>query len=213
MSDLAAFALGARAVTQASHPLRAPIVDLMGMTPSWDEDLHFVLRDGSRLPYAAASSMVRALLGLDLFVASAPGERDVLVIDEPELSAHPKAQLAIIEILATCVQRGDRVLLTTHSPYLVDHLANLLAASRLPEGARRQVADRFALRDPRAFVDPEQVAVYEFVEAGDRIEVVDRLDRERGSLDLDTFAEQTDRLSAVYGAVLDLEVPKARAVR
>jgi predicted ATPase len=49
-----------------------------------------------------------------------------LIIDEPEMNLHPEAQVKLLEILTMAVNRGLKVLITTHSPYITDHLTNLM---------------------------------------------------------------------------------------
>ena len=95
--------------------------------------LVFRFGTGGELPIQGAASLVRALAGLDLYIRRFFEPGDLLVIDEPEMNAHPDAQLRITELLAHLVNKGVRVVLTTHSPYVLDHLGTLsevLAAER-----------------------------------------------------------------------------------
>jgi len=87
---------------------------------------------------------------------------DWLIIDEPEINLHPAAQVEIIEFLAMLVWGGLHVILTTHSPYIVAHLANLIQASQRPD--REKIKERFYLERTEAFIAQEQVSVYLFAE-------------------------------------------------
>lgn len=71
--------------------------------------------------------------------ASEPGS--ILLIEEPEVSLHPNAQITLLDMFAELVRRGKRLLITTHSATL------LMGLGRLLEGT-----------DP---LKPEQIAVYE----------------------------------------------------
>jgi hypothetical protein len=154
------------------------------------------------LPIHAASSLVRALAGLDLYLQTAkPG--DFIVIDELEMNAHPEAQLALTELVAMLVNRGIRVVMTTHSPYIVDHLNNLMAAARVPPERQEELVPYFHLKSREAFLPADKVAAYHFAPVGERVEVQEVLDRETEAIDWRTFSRVTDELSNLYGRILE----------
>lgn len=168
------------------------------------EGARFFFRPSAQLalPIHAASSLVRALAGLNLYLRTAmPG--DVVVIDELEMNAHPEAQLALTELVTTLVNRGIRVVLTTHSPYIVDHLNNLMAAARVPPERQDELAPHFQLKSREAFLPVDKVAAYHFAPVGGKVEVRDVLDRETEAIDWRTFSRVTDELSNLYGRILE----------
>ena len=71
--------------------------------------------------------------GLYLRHVVQPG--DVLIIEEPESHLHPGMQAEFTRQLAAVVRKGVRVMLTTHSDYVLEELANLVRMSELPEVA------------------------------------------------------------------------------
>jgi len=145
--------------------------------------------EGVKLPIHASASMVRSLAGLHIYLKEYCDRGGMLIIDEPEMNAHPEAQLKIVEFLALLAHHGVRVVMTTHSPYIVDHLSNLMQASRLSSRAKQAMAPRFMLGNPRSFVSPEDVSAYLFTKSG---AVEDLLDRREGIIDLQTFSRPTD---------------------
>jgi hypothetical protein len=77
-----------------------------------------------------------------------------LFVEEPEIHLHPGAQREMIRILALLVNKGFRVVVTTHSITVLYTLNNLLQASRLGPQAPDDVP-------PSEFrLDPAQVSVY-----------------------------------------------------
>lgn len=162
---------------------------------------------GSRrlLPLGSSASGAQSLAALSLYLESLAQPGDFLIIDEPELCLHPAAQLALVELLAVLVRRGLRVLYTTHSPYMVDHLNNLMGLYRLREAARRQVSSRFQLGTPECWLNPEEVAVHELVEQDGAVLVKSGLDRQEAMVVTDTFGRWSDQLSTLYNALLDVE--------
>jgi predicted ATPase len=125
--------------------------------------LRFRVKGGPELPLSAASSFAKSLAALSLRVASPvrANQPTVLVIDEPEMNAHPRAQLAIIELLAVLANRGHYVIVTTHSPYIIDHLNNLVTAYGLNSTNQTSAAKKFVLKDRQSFLSPTSVAAWE----------------------------------------------------
>ena len=165
-----------------------------------------VFRFGStgELPIQGAASLVRALAGLDLYCRRWAERGDLLIIDEPEMNAHPDAQLRITELLATLVNQGVRVLLTTHSPYIVDHLVTLVEASRLEGDARARIVGKLRLGSEQALLAPEQLAVHRFGLDG---KVTSIFDREARSIDPSVFSDVGDAEANLFSEVLAAERP------
>lgn len=73
-----------------------------------------------------ASSSVKSLATLGIYLRHQAKKGDVIIIDEPESNLHPNNQLKIARFLARLVNEGFRVLVSTHSDYIVRELNNLI---------------------------------------------------------------------------------------
>ena len=112
----------------------------------WTEDL----------PLMNASSMVSELASVVLYLRHFVRPGDVLIIEEPESHLHPAMQAEFIRQLAAVVNSGIRVMLTTHSEWVLDELTNLVRLSDLPKRRREGIASGdFAL-------NPNEVGVWLF---------------------------------------------------
>ena len=89
------------------------------------------------LPLMRASSMVSELAPVVLFLRHLVEPGDMLIIEEPEAHLHPAMQAAFARDLAHLVRSGIRVVVTTHSEWLLDQFANLVRLSELPEAKRK----------------------------------------------------------------------------
>lgn len=164
--------------------------------------LTYLSQSGPNLKMHASSSLIRALAGLDVYLRNLAREGDLIVIDEPEMNAHPEAQLMITELLGILVNKGINVVITTHSPYVVDHINNLVEAATLPKRQQDEIARRFKLQTKEAFIPSENVSTYLFSEGGT---VTDTFDREDRIINWDTFGGTSDYVSNVYGKILELQ--------
>lgn len=153
------------------------------------------------IPLAASSSLVQSLAGIWAYLREI-GDGDVLLIDEPEMNAHPAAQLAIVELLAILASSGVRIVVTTHSPYVLDHLGTLVEASRLSGDPRSKIVSKLRLGRDEALLQPEQLSVYRFDIDGT---VHSIFDRESRTIDPSTFAEVGDAEANLFSEVLAAE--------
>ena len=130
---------------------------------SWTEDL----------PLLNGSSMVSELAPVVLFLRHIVEHKDVLIIEEPESHLHPAMQVEFTRVLAGAVKAGLRVILTTHSEWVVETVGNLVELWGVPEGRRESLpGGEYAL-------PPEAVGVWLFQEKeGESGSVVTEVERD-----------------------------------
>ena len=105
-----------------------------------------------------ASSMVSELAPLVLFIRGLVQPGDTLIIEEPEAHLHPGAQTAIAATLARLVRAGVRVVVTTHSDWLLKEIGNLIREGVLTEkGELRRKSD-----GPESWLLPDEVGAWHF---------------------------------------------------
>ena len=95
----------------------------------WDTDL----------PLMRTSSMVSELAPVVLYLRYFVRPGDVLIIEEPESHLHPAMQAVFARELARLVRSGVRVMLTTHSEWILEALANLVRLAELSESERKGI--------------------------------------------------------------------------
>lgn len=108
------------------------------------------------LPLMNASSMVSELAPVVLYLRYMVGPGNILIIEEPEAHLHPGMQVEFIRQIAALVHAGVRVIVTTHSEWVLEELGNIVRCSELPEARRKKLPQGdFALR-------PDQVGAWLF---------------------------------------------------
>lgn len=66
-----------------------------------------------------------------LFYYLIHGEKTYFIVEEPESHLYPDAQKLITEFIALVKNVGNQIMLTTHSPYILGTLNNLLYANKI----------------------------------------------------------------------------------
>ena len=103
--------------------------------PDTFPELIYHTRSGD-YPLARASSMVSELAPVVLYLRHLLLKKEILIIEEPEASLHPGSQIAFARTLVHLVNRGLRIILTTHSEFFLQQINNaIIAASMSSEDA------------------------------------------------------------------------------
>ncbi|AKF28454.1 hypothetical protein YH66_13465 [[Brevibacterium] flavum] len=87
------------------------------------------------IPMTSTSSTVRALFELGEFLRYRAQKGQWLIIDEPELNLHPQNQVLMGRLLAALSNAGLKILVTTHSDYIVRELSILVMLSQKDQSA------------------------------------------------------------------------------
>ena len=112
------------------------IESLMGGYYEASEDAIFFRAEteGKRkfdIPLHLASSSARGLADLYFYLRHKAAKNDLLIIDEPESHLDTHNQILLARILARFVRAGIKVLITTHSDYIIKEINNLIMLSQL----------------------------------------------------------------------------------
>ncbi len=114
---------------------------------------------GDDLPLTRASSMVSELAPVVLYLRYLVRSGDVLIIEEPESHLHPELQAAFARHLARLARSGVRVIVTTHSEWLLDQFANLVRLSELSELSESRAKE---VHDTAEALRPDQFGAWLF---------------------------------------------------
>jgi len=167
-------------------------IDFSTPEPDPRRDIFFQPTQGITLEIPIASSMIKELSPLVLYLRYLAKSGELLIIDEPEMNLHPAAQVKIIEFLAMLVNAGLHVIVTTHSTYVVDHLINLMDAHKHQN--QDDIVEMFLLGRKDAFIAQDKVSVYHVEENG---KVKNILDQE-GIIDWETFSYVTRLVQRIH---------------
>lgn len=114
--------------------------------------------------------------------------------EEPETHLHPKAQVEVVKTIAYLISRGHRFVITTHSPFILYVINNLIQAHMAYDGNPPE--GEFS-------INPDHVAAYCL---GDNPRSI--VDEETRLLDLDEIDDVLDSIGKEFYALLNKDFKK-----
>ncbi len=175
-------------------------------TPLGGRELILDVGNELRIDIYNASSSIKQLAPLLLYLRYRAAPNQVLIIDEPEMNLHPEAQAKLLEALGMLANLGVHVLLTTHSPYFMAHLNNLIAADQKSTARKKRQAKHLYMGDPAAFLSPSDVSAYEMRPEG----LVSLADSEYG-IRWDTLSDVSAELQRRHFAIVEEPAGRGKA--
>jgi predicted ATPase len=107
------------------------------------------------------ASIIKTLSSLVVYLKHRAKDNDLIIIDEPEINLHPENQIILTRIFARLANKGFRLLISTHSDYIVRELNNLLILSRKDNTSVMKNAEEFSYKNDE-YINQEDLGVYAF---------------------------------------------------
>lgn len=188
--------------------------ELLGGTLKFEKDKEYVVSsDGRKIPFSALSSGQQELIPLLLVVSmftvggeKRSGERRVIYIEEPEAHLFPSAQSTLVTALSGLVVSGQGsldMIVTTHSPYVLAKLNNLLKAGTLAEteGIDAEKVNKIVPR--QSWLTADMFRAYAIV-GNTLISITDS----DGLIDATYLDEVSGEISREFSSLLEVEFEK-----
>jgi hypothetical protein len=175
-------------------------------------DKHLETRDGRIVPLSMMSSGQQELLPLLLALQAYTGANaedkdpsvDLLYIEEPEAHLFPSAQSAVITHIASVMnflRTRSRLLITTHSPYVLATLNNLAKAHSVAARYEDRAAEVAKAIPRQSWIPPGALSAYA-IDQG----VLKPIKDETGLIDGDYLDQISQHISADFMTLLEIEV-------
>ena len=110
------------------------------------------------IPLHLASSSARGLSDLYFYLRHKAEPNQLLIIDEPESHLDTKNQINLARILSHFIHAGIKVLITTHSDYVLKEINNLVMLSNSFPG-KKQFVSKHKYKE-NEFLRPEELRCY-----------------------------------------------------
>lgn len=134
-----------------------------------------------------------------LFYYLLNNQKSYFIIEEPESHLYPNAQKFITEFISLAKNNGNKVLLTTHSPYILGTINNLLYAGQISKCVDQKKLTKII--HPNKWLFIENLAAYH-VQAG---EPVSCLDVDFGAIDNLVIDGASDEINKDFERMVALQ--------
>jgi len=154
--------------------------------------IKFQLQNKSLLELHETSSTVKSLVGFIIYLRHLCEIGDIIFIDEPELNLHPKNQIVFARILAKLINKGIKIILSTHSDFFTKELSSLVLLYK-----DRNEADKYWEMygiNEEYFINPEKVGLYSFNDLGE----IQPDELNKYGIEISSFNEIIDQQSQMY---------------
>lgn len=188
---------------------RVLMEEIFGGRLAVDRDMEYVESDdGRRVPVNALSSGQQELLPLWMALNAyfSGSFSSFMYIEEPEAHLFPTAQSRLIEYLTSKLygKTGGRrrMLITTHSPYVITKINNLIKAHKVYKSSGESAQSKIEEIVPKiAWLKPDDVAAY----AISNRTVSSIIDTESGLIEASYLDEVSNLLMDDFSRLLDIE--------
>jgi predicted ATPase len=152
-------------------------------------------KNSNKLELHLTSSATVELLPLVVFLKHFSKIEDrLLVIEEPEAHLHPKAQIEMARLLVMLVNAGAKVLVTTHSDYILNEISNCIKLFDSNQDKVKQYLKKLKLSQD-TIISKDDVSAYLFKDSNEKTEVI--------PLIIDKYGIANDNFDDILDELLD----------
>ncbi|MDZ7897381.1 MAG: AAA family ATPase [Arcicella sp.] len=142
-------------------------IDFLDIQYFYQNGLNLVIHQesGTQLPLSASSSGQQSVVPLQLVVEHFFSKLNAtIIVEEPELNLFPDSQKQLIGSLVCKTLQGGKgdneLLMTTHSPYVLTALNNLIFAYQVAQVLPERAEDIAQIIPREQWLNPDDVAAY-----------------------------------------------------
>ena len=111
------------------------------LTVSEEGEVLYHVSDDTELGFNESSSAIKTLAPLVFYLRHSAGQYNILFVDEPELNLHPKNQILLAKIFVKMINAGLRLVISTHSDYIIREINNMIMADGLNEAGDKIITN------------------------------------------------------------------------
>lgn len=168
-----------------------------------DDKIIYNNKDGEKkLELYTTSSLVKTIVGITFYLKYMARKYDYFLIDEPELNLHPSNQRQLARIFAMMINSGIKVIMTTHSPYIMNEFNNLIMLGKISDQERKEEIMLKHKISEEEILNDSNISSYLIING--QTEEMKKTDY---GLELDTFNEVIDEMNdlndEIYSAIED----------
>lgn len=153
-----------------------------------------------KLNYASSGQQEAVWITNMLFYYMLGNMKTYFIIEEPESHLFPEAQKAITELISIAKNDKNKVLITTHSPYILGSINNLLYADKIGKSKNKEMVEE--LVSPHMWLSHSVMGAY-YLENGILENI---LDEEYQDINHDVIDGVSSVINETYEKLTDLNL-------
>ncbi len=179
----------------------------VSMTKNGDVEFHPQgMASSRRLPFHLSSSIVKTMASFVVYLRHIAKIGDTLIIDEPEMNFHPDVQILLARIFAILTAKGLKIVISTHSDYIIREINNLIMAGALLKKGEDEIINEIGYTADMT-LDYRVVSVLQFVKTGKNIVRVSNLEIDEEGFAIDSIDsainDQNMMAERLYSQLID----------
>ena len=115
------------------------------------------IKTGREIHTNLLSTSIHEMALLSLYLKYIVKKGDLLIIEEPEAHLHPKNQRILTKFIVRAINKGLKIMITTHSDYVVEQFNNLIRLSTIDKNLLDEF--NYTVDD---ILNPENISMYHF---------------------------------------------------
>ena len=155
------------------------------------------------IPLHLASSSARGIVDIYFYLKHIAKPGEILIIDEPESHLSPSNQILMTRLLTLCVKANLKVLITTHSDYIIKEFNNLIMLYGSFEGKEKFLESNKSDYKEVDGLDPKSVKAYVCEDGTLNKCVIDEL-----GIDMPIFDDAINKINEVHNNLWLLRQPE-----
>ncbi len=193
---------------QARNSIKKYRIEFLDVGYEYDGNNDYIsISEKIRIRLSQASSGLQSVIPLILVVqynTESDKREDLFVIEEPELNLYPSSQKDLIEFIVGRLNRsGNKIIITTHSPYLLTSIDNLIQAKNVVSLNKSTLKAVNVLVPESIWIDFDKVSCYYFDEGNCK----STLDEENKSIGPSNIDDVSIKISDTFEKLLLLKYP------
>jgi len=183
-----------------SKGVAANISFIKSLNYSREKNKDFIEYKEVKTPLSQGSSGFKSAIPLALVCLNSSKEgNSQFIIEEPEQNLYPETQYELIKFLTeTSLSKDNRLLVTTHSPYILTAFSNLMQAHNT---AKKDEVSTMKIVRKKHWIDFKNVSAY-YIDKGTCRNI---LDRESRLIDANAIDKASDAINKEFDKLLEIE--------
>lgn len=165
-----------------------------------NNDISYIDEDTSKeVSSKMLSTSIHEMALLSIYLKYVIKKEDLLIIEEPEAHLHPKNQRILVKYLVRAVNSGLKVMITTHSDYVIEQFNNFVRLNSINQDSLEEF--NYSQDD---VLNHEDISIYTFKKDSKKQYVAEKIDINETGFDEETFAPISEELYDESDKIIDM---------